>query len=558
VVPINAAPSFVKGPDVNVPMNSGAYSASGWATSISPGPNESSQTVDFIVGNNNNNLFSVQPAITPDGILTFTPANGFSGTAFVSVRLHDNGGTACSGTDTSPEQTFYINVVPPFTVTVTAPDSFAQEPDFGVNNNGQFLLTRTGADYSQTLTVSYSVSGSAVSGQDYQTLSGTAIFGVNQTNVPIALIPINDFTWEGDETVIVTLATANGYAVGSPAAATVVIVAILDLGALPSATDSYGFSLNNSGRVTGVSGNRAFATSPNSAISYTSDLHGALATHFGGGSGTTSIAWDITDTGAMAGEFGNGSTTNAWYRTPSGSLQTISAPNSTANYLRAIREWDAGSTGAGFSTVGGYNRFCNWYMYDNNPSSTYVYNIGGLWPSHHSYALGVVSNRIVGYIANYNSGYNQAVLWDWNGSFAYYLNSPGDSQTEAYDIAPYYPNYFTIAGHAANGSVRSACYWVYSAGSASVTKLSNPYNWHSTARGINSGYRVVGSVHPHYDPYPTYQHACIWDSGTFIDLYNLGTASGWSLFSAEKLSTQSQITGYGYINGQMHGYLMTQ
>jgi hypothetical protein len=110
---VNQAPSFVKGPNETVPENAGAQSVATWATSISPGPaGEASQTVNFIVTNNDSALFSVQPAISPSGTLTYTPAQGVSGTATVTVTLHDNGGTANGGVDTSPPQLFTITVTP--------------------------------------------------------------------------------------------------------------------------------------------------------------------------------------------------------------------------------------------------------------------------------------------------------------------------------------------------------------------------------------------------------------------------------------------------------------
>jgi uncharacterized repeat protein (TIGR01451 family) len=111
---INDAPSFVKGADVNVPQDSGALTLSNWATSISAGPYETSQTVTFaIVGNTNSALFTVQPAVSAGGNLTFTLAAGQSGATTVTLRLQDDGGTANGGADTSADQSFVITVVPP-------------------------------------------------------------------------------------------------------------------------------------------------------------------------------------------------------------------------------------------------------------------------------------------------------------------------------------------------------------------------------------------------------------------------------------------------------------
>src|SRR5262249_32049462 len=54
--------------------------------------------------------FSVQPAISTSGTLTFTPAPDANGSATVTVTLKDNGGTANGGVDTSAAQTLVITV----------------------------------------------------------------------------------------------------------------------------------------------------------------------------------------------------------------------------------------------------------------------------------------------------------------------------------------------------------------------------------------------------------------------------------------------------------------
>jgi CSLREA domain-containing protein len=107
---VNDAPSFTKGADqtANGPV---PQTVPNWATNISAGPpDESGQTLTFLVSNNNNAIFSVQPSISPSGTLTFTPAYGFDGTATVTVKLQDNGGVALGGVDTSAPQTFTITV----------------------------------------------------------------------------------------------------------------------------------------------------------------------------------------------------------------------------------------------------------------------------------------------------------------------------------------------------------------------------------------------------------------------------------------------------------------
>nr|MBP7688612.1 tandem-95 repeat protein [Thermoflexales bacterium] len=107
---VNDAPSFGKGPNLNV-ITSTLQTFNGWATTIKPGPtNENGQVVDFIVTTNNAALFEIPPAISPLGTLTFKPTPHFNGSALVTVLLHDDGGTANGGVDTSAAQTFTIDV----------------------------------------------------------------------------------------------------------------------------------------------------------------------------------------------------------------------------------------------------------------------------------------------------------------------------------------------------------------------------------------------------------------------------------------------------------------
>jgi large repetitive protein len=126
VLPVNQAPSFTAGPTETVLEDAGAQSFAGWATGISAGPpNESTQTVNFMVTNNTNPaLFSVAPTVSANGTLTFTPAANANGTATITLQIHDSGGTANGGVDTSATQTFVINV----TAVNDAP-TFVKGPD---------------------------------------------------------------------------------------------------------------------------------------------------------------------------------------------------------------------------------------------------------------------------------------------------------------------------------------------------------------------------------------------------------------------------------------------
>lgn len=110
--PVNDAPSFSAGSDQTVVSLLGAQTIPGWATGISPGPaDESAQNVTFLVNNDNGGLFAVQPAVAPDGTLTFTPTLLAIGSATVTVQAEDDGGTSGAGIDRSPPQTFTISII---------------------------------------------------------------------------------------------------------------------------------------------------------------------------------------------------------------------------------------------------------------------------------------------------------------------------------------------------------------------------------------------------------------------------------------------------------------
>jgi len=131
VTAVNNVPSFTKGADQTVLEDAAAQSVATWATALSAGPaDESGQLLNFIVSNTNNPLFSVQPAVSAAGTLSYTPAADANGSATVSVQIHDNGGVANGGVDTSAIQTFTITLTP-----VNDPPSFTKGADQAVAQN---------------------------------------------------------------------------------------------------------------------------------------------------------------------------------------------------------------------------------------------------------------------------------------------------------------------------------------------------------------------------------------------------------------------------------------
>lgn len=107
---VNHAPSFTAGASQTILEDAGPQS-SNWASSISAGPGaESAQNVSFSTSADNTALFAAQPAVTPDGTLTYTPAPNANGVATITVTAHDSGGTSNGGTDTGAPYTFTITI----------------------------------------------------------------------------------------------------------------------------------------------------------------------------------------------------------------------------------------------------------------------------------------------------------------------------------------------------------------------------------------------------------------------------------------------------------------
>ncbi len=114
-------------------------------------------------------------------------------------------------------------------LTVTATDANAAEAG---TNTAAFSIARAGD--ATTLTVNFTLSGTATYGVDYSlsgatvnsgdpsatTLTGTVSLPASASAATLLVTPVDDTTVEASETIIVTLAAGTGYSVGSPASAT--------------------------------------------------------------------------------------------------------------------------------------------------------------------------------------------------------------------------------------------------------------------------------------------------------------------------------------------------
>jgi hypothetical protein len=182
VTAVNDAPSFTGGGNQTVNEDAGQVTASGWASAISAGPNESGQTVSFVIDSNDNpSLFSAGPAVAADGTLTFTPAANLNGVANITLHAQDNGGTSNGGDNTSDTVNFTITVQavndPPL---VTAPGPFSATGNVSISVPAPGLLT-TVSDAADG-TTSFTVNSAAITstqGGSVTVDTGTGAFTYN-------------------------------------------------------------------------------------------------------------------------------------------------------------------------------------------------------------------------------------------------------------------------------------------------------------------------------------------------------------------------------------------
>jgi hypothetical protein len=108
--------------------------------------------------------------------------------------------------------------VAPQIVTVIASNPNAREP----KKSGEFQINRCEST-SASLTVSFSLAGSASNGTDYNAIASSISLPAGAASTRITVTPKDDKIREGDETVVLTLTPNTAYGIGSPNSATVTI-----------------------------------------------------------------------------------------------------------------------------------------------------------------------------------------------------------------------------------------------------------------------------------------------------------------------------------------------
>ena len=243
--------------------------------------------------------YSISPALptglsisTTTGDITGTPTAASASTSY-TIAVTDSNGQSAS-------YSFNIEVVKP-TVSFSAATSSPGE-NAGTHN----VVVSLSPAPETTITLAYTVSGSATSGSDFSALDGSVSVNSGATTVNIPVTITDDSVDDDDETIILTLlAGGNFYTLGSTSVHTATITDNDDPPADPVLTITGGTEVTE-----GTDASFTVNASPNVsgtvALSYTvaqtgdfvaaGDI-GTTSVSFGGGTGTITIATvsDSTD-----------------------------------------------------------------------------------------------------------------------------------------------------------------------------------------------------------------------------------------------------------------------
>jgi len=129
------------------------------------------------------------------------------------VKLQNPGDASEGGDEDDPSASKLVSVI--------ATDAAAAEAGL---DPGTFRLTRSG-DLTSALTVTFTLTGTATIGTDYQTVPLSVMFAAGSATATVSVVPLADTvpTVEGAESVILTVVDGAGYTAGAPATAFVLI-----------------------------------------------------------------------------------------------------------------------------------------------------------------------------------------------------------------------------------------------------------------------------------------------------------------------------------------------
>ena len=253
-------------------------------------------------------------------------------------------------------------------ISVTATDALAGETG---GDTGLFTLTRSGGATSMaaSLSVTFTLTGTATNGADYTSLPLTANFAAGVATTTVVVNPAADDVFgEGAETVILTLGVTTPYEPGSPASATVTIadtaeppkfvsVSATDAQADEVGGDTGAFTLTRSGSAQALAAPLSVTFTLTGTATNGADYTSLpLTANFAAGAATTTVivnpaADDIFNEGAETVVLTLGVTTPYELGSPASATVTIADTPEPPKFVSvSATDAQAGETGADSGT----------------------------------------------------------------------------------------------------------------------------------------------------------------------------------------------------------------
>ncbi len=328
---------------------------------------------------------------------------------------------------------------------------------------------------------------------------------------------------------------------------------VTDMGVLSGDRSSLAYFVNSSGQVTGCSDNSSSQStlcqgdSPSDAYLWSSKTGLMDLGNLPGFD--SSVGVTVNDSAEVVG-FSENVQTGVYYgfvwTKESGMVELAPLPGGIASVAAANN--DKGII-TGYSTM--TNGDVHAVIWKASGETYQITDLGTFPGSPYTYAYDINQNsQVVGEAYNQAGTRYTAVLWSsvtgWknlgtlpngNNSIADWINDYGEAVGAS--TTTQYPNGVAVR-------------WDTSEEIHSLGTL--PGGTQSYAGGVNDLGQIVGESTVSGGEL----HACIWENGTLQDLNNLiASGSGWVLNHASAINRSGQISGFGTINSENHGFLLT-
>lgn len=319
--------------------------------------------------------------------------------------------------------------------------------------------------------------------------------------------------------------------------------AITDIGVLAAGPLAYSNAnaINDQGQVVGMSRNAAgvnhgFLWTPGQGMVDLGDLPGGI---------DMSSAQALNNSGAVAGAsaiVNDLQGTHAFRWTSAGGIADLGARPSNSYYSQGLGI-NASGTVVGWT---GLSTSTTAFTHAAGGTMTLLSKLSGT--STQANAIND-AGTVVGFTLKSN-GTTRATVWA-NGSRSELPDLAGGAD---YSNALAINASGLVVGSSAVAGGGHAFAWTAAGGMVDLGDLPGG-NVASTAWGINDAGDIVGTGSSAAQA----EHALLWRGGQIIDLGALPAvqAAGWTLAQATDINNQGQITGWGWIGGQQHGFVLS-